>query len=331
MNGLDDIPPELLYLGVAVVVFIALVTLFLIIFAPLFGGVERRRRLAQIDLYARTARGEAPPPAQAGGALAQGALAVTERVVRRGGWEDRFAAQLDRAGMSWRPQEWVLLRVGIAVGLAVLLAIPLKLVGVALGLIMGWLVTAVYHRRRARRRLEKFASLLPDALRLVIGSLRSGFSLPQALDAMVKEVPEPVATEFSRAMTQVRLGMDLEEALDRLARRVRNRDLAWTVMAIRVQREVGGNLAEVLSTTVATIREREALRGHVRSLSAEGRFSAMVLLALPGIAALVMFAVRRDYISPLWTDPRGVVLLVVCIGLLGLGAFWLSRLVRVEV
>jgi Flp pilus assembly protein TadB len=331
MNAIEDVDPRLLLLVVTVAVFVALVVLFLIILAPLFGGVERRRRLAQIDLYARTAAGDSSLPAPAGGPLTRAALSATDRVVQAGGWEGRFAAQIDRAGMSWRPHEWVLLRVSIAVGVGVLFALALGIVGLVFGLALGWLATALYHRSRARRRLEKFGELLPDALQLVIGSLRSGFSLPQALEAMVREAPELVATEFSKAMAQVRLGMEVEEALDRLAARVRNRDLSWAVIAIRVQREVGGNLAEVLATTVGTIREREDLQRHVRSLSAEGRISAWVLLALPLLAATVMFVLRREYIAPLWTDPRGVVLLLVDIGLLLLGALWLSRLVRVEV
>lgn len=330
MTRLENLDPLVLYLGVGGVVFLALLALFLVILAPTLGTMQRRRRLAQIEQYGLTAN-DRHEPTGSGGPVTRTALAVTEQVMRSGGWEDRFAAQLDRAGLSWRPHEWVLLRTAIAIGLGVLLAIPLKLPGLPLGIAVGWLVTALYHRRRARQRLEKFSALLPDALQLVIGSLRSGFSLPQALEAMTKETAEPVSTEFNRAMAQVRLGMDLEEALDRLAKRTRNRDLSWAVMAIRVQREVGGNLAEVLGTTVATIRDRETLRGHVRSLSAEGRISALVLLALPVLGATFMFLVRREYIAPLWTDPRGIVLLVVGIGLVALGGLWLKRVVRVEV
>lgn len=331
MSRLENLDPFVLYLGLAAAVFFTLLTLSLVILAPMFGTVQRRRRLAQIGQYGLTAASDKPQPLMAGGPVTRTALAFTEQVVRSGGWEDRFAAQLDRAGMSWRLHEWVLLRSAVAIGLGLLLAVPLKLLGLPVGIALGWLITALYHRRRARQRLDKFSARLPDALQLVIGSLRSGFSLPQALDAMTKETAEPVSTEFSRALAEARLGMELEEALDRLARRTRNRDLGWAVMAIRVQREVGGNLAEVLATTVATIRERETLRGHVRSLSAEGRISALVLLALPVLAAAFMFILRREYIAPLWTDSRGIALLVVGTGLVALGGLWLSRLVRVEV
>jgi tight adherence protein B len=153
----------------------------------------------------------------------------------------------------------------------------------------------------------------------------------QAIEAMVREVGDPIATEFNRMLAETKLGMDLEEALLRLARRTHNRDLAWAVMAIKVQREVGGNLAEVLESTVAAIREREMLRGHVRSLSAEGRLSAYILVGLPVIAAGIMFLARREYVAVLFTDPRGVLLLLIALVLLAVGAFWASRVVRVEV
>ncbi|GLH95189.1 type II secretion system F family protein [Phytohabitans aurantiacus] len=321
---------QLELLGVAALVFLALLVLLLVVFAPLLGGVQRRRRLAQIDDYGLNLGADKPQPRKTN-PLTRAGLAVSAAILSAGGLERRFATQLDRAGMAWRPAEWVLLRLSVAVGLGVLLALPMRVVGLVLGFVMGWLATALYHRRRARQRVEKFAALLPEALQLVIGSLRSGFSLPQALEAMAKEVPAPISAEFNRMLAQVRLGLDLETALERLARRVANRDLGWTVMAIRVQREVGGNLAEVLATTVNTIRERENLRGHVRSLTAEGRLSALVLLSLPILVGGLMVAVNRDYISPLWTDPRGVMLLVIGVGLVALGAFWLSRLVRVEI
>ncbi|MCW6007965.1 type II secretion system F family protein [Micromonospora sp. CPCC 205371] len=331
MSRLDEVDNWLVLLAVAALVFLALLVLLLVVFAPLLGGVQRRRRLAQIDDYGLNLGADKPQPARVANPLTRAGLAMSAALLNAGGLERRFAMQLDRAGMAWRPAEWVLLRLSVALGLGVLLALPMRFVGLVLGFVMGWLITALYHRRRARLRVEKFAALLPEALQLVIGSLRSGFSLPQALEAMAKEVPDPISTEFNRMLAQVRLGLDLETALDRLARRVANRDLGWAVMAIRVQREVGGNLAEVLTTTVSTIRERENLRGHVRSLSAEGRISALVLLSLPIVVGALMVAVRRDYISPLWTDPRGVMLLIVGAGLITVGAFWLSRLVRVEV
>jgi tight adherence protein B len=165
----------------------------------------------------------------------------------------------------------------------------------------------------------------------MVSALRSGFSLPQAVDALVREGPEPVAGEFNRALAEIRLGGELEDALDRVATRNNSRDLGWLVMAIRIQREVGGNLSEVMETAVSTMRERGRLFRHVRALSAEGRLSAYVLIALPVGVAAFMFASRGDYIRPLYTTFLGVVMLVTAVVLVAVGAFWLSRVIKVRV
>jgi Flp pilus assembly protein TadB len=189
----------------------------------------------------------------------------------------------------------------------------------------------MHQRRRADRRTRAFATLLPDALQLRIGSLRTGFSLSQAIDAMARELPDPISTEFGRALAETRLGVDLEDALERLADRMKSTDLAWAVVAVRVQREVGGNLAEVLETTMDTMRERDALRRHVRALSAEGRLSAWVLIALPIGVGAFMFLFRAEYLRPLYTEPLGILMLSGAVILVAVGAFWLSRVVKVEV
>ncbi|MFC7481390.1 type II secretion system F family protein [Luedemannella flava] len=147
----------------------------------------------------------------------------------------------------------------------------------------------------------------------------------------MRETPEPLSQEFGRALTEYRLGGDLADALERVAARTGNRDLTWALMAVRIQREVGGNLAEVLQTAVETMRERGRLRRHVRSLSAEGRLSAYVLIGLPIVLAVFMFLTRRDYLMPLFTDPLGVVMLLVGVTLLVAGIFWIVRVVKVEV
>jgi tight adherence protein B len=186
-------------------------------------------------------------------------------------------------------------------------------------------------KSRIAKRARKFGELLPDALQLVVGALRSGFSLLQSIDAVVREGPEPVAGEFGRAMAEIRLGGEVEAALERAAERNSSRDLAWLVMAIRIQREVGGNLSEVMETAVDTMRERGRLARHVRALSAEGRLSAYVLIGMPLVLSAWLFAFRGDYIKPLYTEPLGLVLLAGAALMVAAGAFWISRLVKVEV
>jgi Flp pilus assembly protein TadB/Mg-chelatase subunit ChlD len=321
---------------VVALVFAGLLAVGLVIFSPLLDRSLRRRRLAQVDQFSVAAPAAPRPPVvdqqESGSQVTRAALALSQRVVDSRGLEGRLATQLDRAGMRMRPHEWLLLRGLVCVTAAILLALFIHPVwALLLGVVGGWLATALYHRNRAEKRVQAFATLLPDALQLIIGSLRSGFSLSQAVDAMAREMPDPIASEFGRALGEARLGEPLEDGLERVARRMKSDDLSWSVVAIRVQQQVGGNLAEVLSTTVGTIRERDSLRRHVRALSAEGRLSAWILIALPILAAVFMFGFRAEYARPLITDPLGLVMLLVGIVLVSVGSFWMTRVVKVEI
>ena len=138
------------------------------------------------------------------------------------------------------------------------------------------------------------------------GSLQAGLSLPQGMDTIVREGAEPMATEFRRALVETRLGVSIEDALESIGERMMSDDFQWCVMAIRIQREVGGNLAELLLQVAGTLRERDYLRRQVKSLSAEGRFSAYILLALPPGIMLYEFVTNRDYLRPLYTTGVGL-------------------------
>jgi tight adherence protein B len=321
-------PPLAVLGGVLGVVFLGLLLVGLMLFSPLLDFSRQRRRLAQVDRFALT-----PPPIRTAtdGAMARAALAVTAQVVRSPGRQERIAAQLERANLRLRPHEWLLIRALLSFAAGVVLALFAGPLGFLAGVVLTWLGTALYRRNRADKRARAFANQLPDALQLIIGSLRSGFSLTQAIEAMIRELADPLSTEFARAMGETRLGVPLEDALERVAARISCADLSWAVVAIRVQREVGGNLAEVLETTVGTMRERSSLHRHVRALSAEGRLSAYVLIALPFALGGFMLLFRRDYLRPLYTQPIGVLMLGVGAGLMAVGAIWMSRMVKIRV
>jgi Flp pilus assembly protein TadB/Mg-chelatase subunit ChlD len=323
------IPSIVYYLALAAIMLSLVVLLFAVTYR-LLDRSKVRDRLRQLDRF--TGGGPDAVAHADGSALYRAALAVSDQAIRRRGEQNRIEDRLDQAAIDLRPSEWILLRVIATVTAGVIGAVLLPwLFGLVVGAIAGFLLPDVYRRQRANRRANRFADLLPEALQLVVSALRTGFSLSQAIDALVKEGPEPVAGEFSRALAEIRLGGGLEDALDRVAVRNNSRDLAWLVMAIRIQREVGGNLSEVMETAVATMRERGQLQRHVRALSAEGRLSAYVLTALPVGVAAFMFAARGDYIRPLYTTFLGLVMLVTAVVLLGVGAFWFSRLVKVKV
>ncbi|MGH3363074.1 MAG: type II secretion system F family protein, partial [Nocardioides sp.] len=197
----------------------------------------------------------------------------------------------------------------------------------AVGAVGPWL----YLGFKRSRRKKKFESLLADTLQLISGSLSAGLSLAQSIDTVVKEGQEPIAGEFKRVLVETRLGIELDDALQGVADRFESQDFAWIVMAIRIQRQVGGNLAELLETVAGTIREREYMRRQVAALAAEGKLSAWVLGGLPPVFMLYLLIAKRDYVMPMFTEPMGWMMLGGAAMLLGVGAFWMSRLVKVEV
>jgi Flp pilus assembly protein TadB len=327
---LAQAPYWLVYL-VALCLFIAL---FAIVLAVTWPRSEAYDRVKQIVHFGPGRVAPVPKeieaPVSTGGRIARTALAASATVVRTGRMEDRISLRLERAGMRLRPHEWVLVQALIIAAAGIVLTLVGGPWAGPAGLILGWLGTVAYQSVRVSRRSRQFAEQLPDGLQLVIGSLRSGFSLSSALESLVRESPDPLAAEFGRAVAEHRLGADLSDALDRLAERTRSEDLTWAVMAVRIQRDVGGNLAEVLQTSVDTMRERARLRRHVRSLSAEGRMSAWVLIFVPLVLGGFMAIYRRSYLMPLFTDPRGIGMLVGGAVLFVLGIIWMTRVIKVE-
>ena len=317
------------------IVFLGVLGVAFLVVMPAMAASERRRRLAQIDQFSSTSRKglASPSTIETDNAVAQAALQMSEQLMRQIQVEGRLARQLDQAGMRLRPHEWLLIRFLVLVGSAVLFGLLIRpmVVGFVLGLIFGGAATALYHRNRATRRFAAFEEQLPEALQLIIGSLRSGFSLTQAIDAMTREMEDPLASEFGRAVGETRLGADIEDALDRVAARMKSRDLSFAIIAMRVQRQVGGNLTDVLATTVATMRERAMLHRQVRALSAEGRLSAYILIGLPVLVLLYMLWIRGEYMLPLISTPVGLVMTVFGAVELGLGIWWMLKVVKVEV
>ena len=211
-------------------------------------------------------------------AVARSAVEFAGRVVASRDLESGLERKLDAAGVPLRPAEWLLIHVGIAIGVTILVyaLTGASVVPAVIALILGFVGPFLYLVIKESRRLGAFLAQLPDTLQLIAGSLSAGYSLPQAVDAVVREGTNPIAGEFNRALVESRLGVPIEDALDGIAGRMKSEDFGWVVMAIRIQREVGGNLAEVLQTVSHTLRERERLRRQVQVLSAEGRLLVAV-------------------------------------------------------
>jgi tight adherence protein B len=200
------------------------------------------------------------------------------------------------------------------------------LVGLVAGALVPLVARGVVNRRIAKRR-QQFVDQLPDVLQLIQSMLTSGFGLLQALKATSEQVAEPARSCFAQAMFAARSGRDITEALRDVADEMQSSDFDWVVTAIEINREIGGDLSTILASVAEGVRERQRLRGQVRALTAEGRLSAWVMLALPpGVLAFSAMS-NPEYVGQLFRG-AGLVLLTVAIMLMAIGYFWMRRMIN---
>jgi len=259
-------------------------------------------------------------------------LGLISGLAARGGFTRLVRRELERAGLPLRPGEYMLLHfvLVLAIGLLANIAGGNALF-TAVVIAAGAAAPVLLLDRLAAKRLAAFEAQLPDLLMLIAGSLRAGWGLPQSVDFVVRQASEPVVSEFRRVQTEIRLGLPIDQALIRVADRLGSEDFRWTASAIAIQREVGGNLSEVLETLAATVRERAELRRQVRTLTAEGRFSAIILEVMPFAMTLLLYLIAPEYVSVLWTSQFGRVALGAGLVLFVVGLVWLQRVVNVDV
>ncbi|WP_229866534.1 type II secretion system F family protein [Sinomonas cellulolyticus] len=214
------------------------------------------------------------------------------------------------------------------------------LVGGILGLVLGGLGLGIvlfliaplgpliWLNLKASKRQAKFADQLPDTLQMLSGSMRAGHSLLRAIDAAAEEAEAPMGEELRRVVNETRIGKDLVDSLLETAGRMKSEDFLWAAQAVETQREVGGNLAEVLENVNDTIRERAQLARQVRALSAEGRMSALILVSLPIVLLVLVSATNRYYAATFFTTAPGWLMLGMIAILLTIGSIWLSILIK---
>jgi tight adherence protein B len=318
---------------------VALVALSAFALGWLLLGTAARVR-ADREMAARMAAIGKPVPQQNASAadkpgtgwIPESVSSFGERFAKAQGFSEKLDAQLEAAGVNLRSGEFVVATVGAALLGAVLGAAILQNVLLA-GVIgaLGAGLPTVALRLALGRRAEKMREQLPDVLTIMASSLRAGHSFLQALDTVAREIPAPANTEFQRLVAEIRLGRPAEDALEALADRVGSADFRWAVLAVNIQREVGGNLAEILDNVSDTLRERATMRRQIRVLTAEGRLSAWVLAILPFAIALYMFAVNPEYISLLFTTQIGLFMLGVAGVLMVLGILWMRKIVDIDV
>src|SRR5512142_233852 len=247
----------------------------------------------------------------------------------------RIAQNLARADMKFKVGEYfalIFLSVGLIGGIAWLIGgrNPISFV---IGAIIGYILPGIYVKQQQARRLNRFNDQLSDMLNLMVNGLRAGYSTLQAMEAVSKELPSPICDEFRRVVQEMQIGIPMDTALQNLLRRIPSDDLDFVVTAINVQREVGGNLSEILDTISFTIRERVKIKGEVRVITSQVRASGTILAMIPIFLTLVLWFLNPKYLMSFMDGgpycAAGAAVLVIF--LIGLGYFIMMRIASIEV
>jgi tight adherence protein B len=263
--------------------------------------------------------------------ILQRAVALTSEVAEKQGVLEGVEVSLERANLPLRAAE-AMFFVGIAALLigAFTMVLTRNIVLALIAVVLCVVLPKLALNMKVRSRQKKFVAQLPDMLSLLAGTLKAGYSITQGFEAVSQEISDPMGRELRRVVTEHRLGRTLEDALDATAARMGSDDFEWTVMAIKIQREVGGNLAELLLTVANTMTERERLRREVATLTAEGRISAIILGLLPPGLAAVMFVMNPEYIKALFTPGFGYLMVGLSVIAMVVGFAWMRKIITIE-
>jgi tight adherence protein B len=271
-------------------------------------------------------------PAHVVAALAPTLVEAGNRLAQAGGFQASLEVKLERADAPVTPGEFVAACVvggllGAAVGGILIGGLLFAVIFGFVGAILPSVILSV----ATQRRLKRLHAQLPDILMVLASSIRAGHSFMQALDTVSKEIGDPGAKEFARALAEIRLGRSVEEAMNAMAERIDSDDFRWAILAVNIQREVGGNLAEILDTVAETVRDRDTIRRQIGTLSAEGKLSMYILIALPIFIALYLYKINREYIQLLFSSGAGRVMVGGGVLLLVAGVFWMRKIVTIDV
>ena len=264
---------------------------------------------------------------------------IVNRFLEGSNWGDKMARDLARADLKLKASEYLAARVILGVGGAGIMwflnrdAGLMTWVFTALGFVIGYMILRIWVGRKQGQRLIRFNEQLADMLQLMVNGLRAGYSNLQAMEAVAKELPSPISDEFRRVVQEIQLGLSVELALDNLLRRIPSEDLDLVVTAMNVQREVGGNLAEILDTISYTIRERVRIKGEIRVLTSQVMYSGRFLSMMPLIISAVLWFLNRDYMMQFFSEPRivGFVALGIAAIMVISGYFLMTNIAKIEV
>lgn len=249
------------------------------------------------------------------------------------GYKKKIQVQLTRAHLLLKPEEFITLCLIIFI-VAFLFIIMLRGAGQwPLALIIGiagWMIPSFIVKSKVKKRIKVLNDQLGDAINLISNSLKAGYSFFQAIDTVSKEMTGPIAEEFTIMQKEINLGQNTEKALDNMTNRVMSDDLELLVTAVMIQRQVGGNLAEVLDNISTTIRDRVRIKGEIKTLTGQGRMSGIVISLLPVVLGVIIGLINPQHMKLLFTNPLGILILIVSIFMELIGIFLISKIVKIE-
>lgn len=262
----------------------------------------------------------------------QRAIEVTANLAERRGALGSVERMLRSADVPVRPAELILANVCLGALAPILVVVLTGSVGKAVfALLLASAGPSLVLRFMVKRRRKRFANQLPDALTTLAGSLRAGRSVGQAMEALSRELGDPIGRELRKIVAEIRLGRALQEALSDAADRIDSPDFRWAVLAMQIQSEVGGNLAELLDGVAETMRQRARMKGEIKALTAEGRASAMMLVVMVPALGLVMWVMNPTYMAPMFSTSAGHIMLGISSIMVGGGYFWMNSMVKIDV
>jgi tight adherence protein B len=259
-------------------------------------------------------------------------LPAADRLMTQSNFGPRVEHLLDDADLPMKPFEFVLLVIVLALGLlATAIVLRLEPLLVLAMCVLGVSIPILWVRARRSARRNAFNQQIPDALQAIASTLRVGYGFSHGMAVVAQDLPKPISVEFARAQREMNLGLTVEDVLQAMARRMQSRDFDLAVSGILINRQVGGNLAELLDQISATIRERVKLQTFIRVLTAEQRLSAIIIMAVPPILLVILLIAWRDYMSFLLVTRVGQVLLALAILMQIVGVYFIRRIVAIEV
>ena len=242
-----------------------------------------------------------------------------------------FDQKLKRAGMSLKGTEFIFMHITLVIISTLVIFLLTKNIALMLVIVMVVIfLPFLFINFKTGQRLKKFDEQLPYTLQLVEGALKAGYSLNQSLAMVIDETKPPISEEFKITLSEIRIGLNEKEALENMATRINSELFSWVVKAINIQREVGGNLAEIMDIIANTIRERDRVLRQIKSLVSEGKLSAYVLIGLPICIAIILSIINKSYISVLVTTKMGMGMLALAIFLMITGIMWILKIIKIE-